>query len=147
VAEHPSDAASRKPLAQSANNLAWFLATTPHDEFRDAQRAVELAQRAVELDPKALGHWNTLGVAQFRVGDWQAALESLTKSLDARGGGDSFDWFFLAMVHHRLDHPADARRWYDQAVAWMQAHDPDNDLKRFRAEAVELLGLPSTPQP
>jgi hypothetical protein len=55
--------------------------------------------------------------------------------------GSSYDWFFLAMTHWRLGRKSDARKSYDQAVQWMEKNDPKNArLRRFRAEAEELLG-------
>jgi hypothetical protein len=51
-----------------------------------------------------------------------------------RNGGDSFDWFFLAMAHRRLDHDDQARAWYDKAVEWMDKNQPNNEtLRGFRA--------------
>jgi serine/threonine protein kinase/tetratricopeptide (TPR) repeat protein len=142
AAENLDDPAHRTSLARTLNNLAWLLATSPQNELRDANRAVELAKRAVDLEADEGSYWNTLGVAQYRAEDWQAALESLTKSLGLHGTGDSCNWYFLAMANQRLDHPAEAREWYDKAVAWMEEHRPDDDeLLRFRAEATELLGL------
>jgi hypothetical protein len=57
-----------------------------------------------------------------------------------RNGGDSFDWFFLAMAHWKLDAPEEARKWYDKAVEGMEANTKDNEeLHRFRSEAEDLL--------
>ncbi|HUE74171.1 MAG TPA: protein kinase [Pirellulaceae bacterium] len=124
------------------NNLAWLLATTPEAKRRDPAQAVALAQKAVELDPKNAAYPNTLGVAQYRAGDWKAAIAALEKSLELRKGGDSFDWFFLAMAHWQLGEKDKAREWYDKAVQWMDKHQPnDEELRRFRAEAAELLGV------
>jgi hypothetical protein len=34
------------------------------------------------------------------------------------------------------------RRWYDRAVQWVDGNKPnDEELRRFRAEAEELLGI------
>jgi len=56
--------------------------------------------------------------------------------------GVANDWYFLAMLHWRLDHADEARRWYDKALAWMAEKEPQNEeLLRFRAEAEETLGL------
>jgi hypothetical protein len=64
------------------------------------------------------------------------------KSAQLRKGGDSTDFFFLAMAHWQLGEKDKARAWYDQAVAWMDKNRPqDAELKRFRAEAAALLGL------
>ena len=59
------------------NRLAWLLATAPAPESRNAALAVELALRAVEAAPKDGNHWNTLGVAHYRAGHWQGAIERL----------------------------------------------------------------------
>ena len=62
--------------------------------------------------------------------------------MELRNGGDSFDWFFLAMAHWRLGEKDKAREWYDRAVRWMDKNPSKNEeLRRFRAEAAELLGL------
>jgi serine/threonine protein kinase/WD40 repeat protein len=124
------------------NNQAWVLATHAEPKSRNPGRAVKLAQHAVELAPKEGMIWNTLGVAHYRCGDWKAAIAALTKSMELRNGGDSFDWFFLAMGHWKLDQKKEARKWYDQAIAWMDKNQPQNEeLRRFRAEAAELLGI------
>ena len=35
-----------------------------------------------------------------------------------------------------------ARTWYNKAVRWMDQHNPKNaELRRFRAEATQLLGI------
>lgn len=59
-----------------------------------------------------------------------------------RKGGDSCDWFFLAMAHWKMGQKEEARTSNDQAVQWMENHRPnDEELRRFRAEAAELLGI------
>jgi uncharacterized protein HemY len=109
---------------------------------RDPTRAVELAKSAVELAPKEGTLWNTLGVAHYRTSDWKAAIGALTKSMELRNGGDSFDWFFLAMAHWQLGEKPQALTWYDKAVAWTEKDQPHNEeLLRFRAEAAALLGV------
>jgi hypothetical protein len=46
------------------------------------------------------------------------------------------------MAHWQLDQEEEARKWYDEAVAWMDKNRPQNEeLRRFRAEAAELLGI------
>src|SRR5207247_8933781 len=107
-----------------------------------AARAGSRAREAVELNPRDGGTWNTLGAAQYRAGDWKAAIAAIEKSMALRKGGASLDWFFLAMAHRRLGAKDRAREWYDRAVQWMDKNQPKNeDLSRFRAEAAELLEL------
>ncbi|HEV8071946.1 MAG TPA: tetratricopeptide repeat protein, partial [Planctomycetaceae bacterium] len=123
--------------AAAHNNLAWTFATCAETQLRDSARAVALAKKAVDLEPKQGMWWNTLGAAEYRAGDWKAALEALKKSMELRNGGDSFDWFFVAMANRRLGNQQEARKWYDKAVKRMFLNE---ELWRFRAEAVSLLG-------
>jgi serine/threonine protein kinase/Flp pilus assembly protein TadD len=128
----------------SLNNLAWILVTCPHVPLRDPAVGVKLARKAVELVPNQGAYWNTMGVAHYRAGNWNEAVAALTRSVRLRGGGDSDDWFFLAMAHWRLGEREKARRWYDQGVQWMDKHRPKGrELGRFRAEAAELLKVDS----
>jgi tetratricopeptide (TPR) repeat protein len=135
------------------NEFAWFLATCPAPQFRNAREAVALAQRAVqgipEGDPwKVFGLVDrrpgnvrrTLGVALYRTGDWRAAAEALHKGAALRAGGDSSDWYFLAMAYQQMGEKDEARRCYDKAVKWMEMNRPrDPELLRFRAEAATVL--------
>jgi tetratricopeptide (TPR) repeat protein len=129
--------------AEVQNELAWLLATCAAPELRDARRAVELARKAAARAPQNGNFWNTLGVAQYRAGDWPAAAASLEKSMQFRRGGDASDWFFLAMTCWQSGDKDKARQWYGRAVRWTEKNQPkDEELGRFRAEAAALLGLP-----
>src|SRR5262249_48099071 len=72
-----------------------------------------------------------------------AAIDALQKSRALQQDKDvSWDAFFMALAHWQLGNKDDARRWYDQAVEWMDKNQPQNEeLHRFRAEAAGLLGL------
>ncbi|HEV3022714.1 MAG TPA: tetratricopeptide repeat protein, partial [Pirellulales bacterium] len=130
----------RSAYAESLSELAWSLAARPETELRDPPRAVELAKRSIELNPNTTVAFNTLGVAQYRAGNWQAAVEALDQSVKLRAGGDAFDWLFLAMSHQRLGNQDEARKWYDQAVEWTEKQTaPNDELVRFRREAAEVL--------
>ena len=61
-------------------------------------------------------------------------------------GGDSYDWFFLAMAHWQLGQLQEARKWFEQAVDWMEKNKPqDKDFLRYRAEATALMKERNTP--
>jgi tetratricopeptide (TPR) repeat protein len=105
--------------AVALNHVAWYWITSPDAEFRDPKRAVTLARKAVELDPKSWPIRNTLGVAHYRAGGWRDAVVTLEKSMELGKGGNSFDWFFLAMAHWRLGAREQARTCYDFAVVGM----------------------------
>jgi tetratricopeptide (TPR) repeat protein len=103
------------------NDIAWFFVTCPDDRLHDPALAVRLAQEALKTGVfgGVEAAWNTLGVARYRAGDWKGAVEALTKSVELRQGGDSFDFFFLAMAHWRLGDKEKARQWRDRATEWM----------------------------
>ena len=115
---------------------------SPDAQPGDAERAVALAKRAVELAPTEGNCRNTLGAAYYRAGAWQKAIAELEESMRQRHGGDSFDWFFLAMAHYRLDHKEEAWQWFHRAVLWSENHRPgDEQLHGLRGEAEAVLGV------
>jgi tetratricopeptide (TPR) repeat protein len=126
--------------APAHNNLAWVLATAVDPRLRQPLEAVRTAQRAVELAPQEGYIWKTLGVALYRSGKPQKAIEALNKSVELKKGGDPFDYFFLGMAHQDLGDRAQARQWYDKAMAGMD--NKNEELRRFQAEAAQVLGLP-----
>jgi tetratricopeptide (TPR) repeat protein len=125
------------------NDLAWLLVTAPDRTIHDPAQAVALARRALEIQPKAANVWNTLGVAQYRVGDYRAAIESLKKSEELAPGTDyGANAFFVAMAHWQLGDKDTAHEWYSQAAEWTDKNQPQNEeLRRFREEAIELLKI------
>jgi serine/threonine protein kinase/WD40 repeat protein len=135
IKEDPED-------ARAHNLLAWRLATAAKPEDRDPKQAVELARKATALRPYNSNYWNTLGAALAAAGAWQEALQSLEKAVEL-GGGTAYDWYYLAMAHHRLGRPAQARLWYDQAVrATEKDRSKEEELGRLRAEAEKVLRQP-----
>jgi serine/threonine protein kinase/Tfp pilus assembly protein PilF len=126
--------------AWQLNNLAWLFATCPEPKFLDAAKAVALAKKAAEMAPKEGTIWSTLGAAHYRAGNWKAAVETLNQSMALRNGGNSSDWFFLAMAHWQLGQKEEARQWFDKAVKGMGKDRPKGEeLSRFRMEATQLL--------
>jgi tetratricopeptide (TPR) repeat protein len=128
--------------ANVLNDFAWLLATCPDPKFRDPARAVQLAGRAVEHQPRYRNAWNTLGIGNYRTGDSKAAIEALNRSMSLKRDGDAYDWFFLAMSKWKLGDKEDAIKWFNRAVTWMEkGKQKHEDLERFRAEAAQLLEL------
>ncbi len=124
------------------NELAWYFVAQVPEEHRKPAVGVKLARGAVELEPEKGTYWNTLGVAYYRAGDWNAAIAALQRSMELRKGGDSCDWFFLAMAHEKLGDKEQARKWLDRAMQWMEKNKvEDQELMAFRAEAAQLLGV------
>jgi tetratricopeptide (TPR) repeat protein len=130
-------------LSWARNELARTLIASPRAEssVKAIAQAVALAKEAVAAAPKNGSCWATLGVAQYRSGVWEEAIESLEHA-DELLDGDEFgrNGFFLTMAHARLGHAGRARDYFDRAAAWTERHAPaDPELLRFRAEAEALL--------
>ena len=133
-----------------ANRLAWELATSHDPLLREPNLAVEFARQATRLAPKEAAYWNTLGVAHYRLGEWQKAVAALeTAEKLAPGKHDIVKAFFLAMCHQRLGDPATARAHFDRAVRWFQEHQGTlsptqrQELMDLRAEADRLMKAPA----
>jgi tetratricopeptide (TPR) repeat protein len=152
VAHYQAALALEPTRAAALNNWAWLLATCPEVQLRDARRAVDLGTKAVGLIPRRGDLLNTLGFAHYRVGDWDAAIAALEQSRAFYAKRpeaetlESFSAFPLAMAHWQKGDHAEARRWYEQAVRWMENYrQRDEELLRFRAEAAGLLGINDSP--
>jgi hypothetical protein len=142
LASRPDQPSIRARLAHCCNGYAWSLANATGSS-RNPERALTLARRAVELAPNC-DNVNTLGVAQYRAGQFTAAIATLQKSLALANGDAASDLFFLAMAHCQLGDKPQARTCLQKAVGWMEKNQPaDDELLRFRAEAEALLGLES----
>lgn len=126
-------------------SLVYLLADCPDIKLRNIGRAIELGKECIELEPGEGEHWQNLGIAQYRAGDWKAAVSTLEKSIKLSQGGDSFTFFFLAMASCQLGNMQEARKWYDQAIQWMEKNTTNklvNEvLRRKRAEAATLLKI------
>jgi uncharacterized protein HemY len=124
--------------------LAHFLATCPDPQFRDVPRAVELAKQLVGRGPQYGGLWSTLGVAHYANGDWHEAVRALEKAETLPGGRGVFTGFYLAMACWKKGDKDQARRWFDRGVAWLEEERlHDEDSRRLRAEAAQMLGIPT----
>ncbi|QEH37796.1 Serine/threonine-protein kinase PrkC [Aquisphaera giovannonii] len=122
---------------EANNNLAWRLASDPDVSPHDARLALSAARKAVGLNPSSWANWNTLGAAAYRAGEWQAASEAIDRSMELNKGGTPLDWAFMAMTRSRQGRPDEAADWLRRA---RQAASPDEEARRFLAEAESVLG-------
>jgi tetratricopeptide (TPR) repeat protein len=104
--------------------------------------AAQAYRNAIKIDAKYAHAHRNLGITLLAQGNLRAARDALQKSMDVLGGGDSRDWFVVAMLEWKLGNEKEARRWYDRAVRRMDENDPENgELVEARAEAEKTLGL------
>jgi len=118
-----------------ANNLAWSCALGPK-AVPDLTQCVALAEGAAAAKPESRSLRNTLGAILYRSGDFAGAVKHLNKSIELHGkGGSATDWLFLAMSHHRLNHPDEARQWFEKATQWIGEHIGWDGAKKVSWEA------------
>jgi WD40 repeat protein len=100
LAEHyPQD-------ARRLNGESWLVVKRPGEQPAAYLRALHLAEAACRIDSNDGPCLNTLGIAEYRLGRYQAALATLTRSdqlnSQASAGSVPEDLVFLAMAHFRL---------------------------------------------
>jgi tetratricopeptide (TPR) repeat protein/serine/threonine protein kinase len=117
----------------------------------DPVRAVEWGKQAVARD-QAAWYFHALGLAQYRAGQFDQALQSFAKADVEAWAYRDLNWFGLALVHHRLGHPDEARRCLDKGVQWLEREGPPGpgrpanihpmdwvEAQLLRREAEEML--------
>jgi WD40 repeat protein/tRNA A-37 threonylcarbamoyl transferase component Bud32 len=117
------------------NSVSWKVVGRSDAAVEAYRQALRQAEEACRLAPESRACLNTLGVAQYRVGQYQSALATLTRSdkINAAGsqGSEPSDLAFLAMAHHKLGQHDKAQvclqrlrqamkqdRWAGDAEAW-----------------------------
>ena len=62
---------------QTLNNLAWVYATSKDGAYRDAKKAIDLAQQALVLAPYDHHVWSTLSEAYYVAGEYEKANRAI----------------------------------------------------------------------
>ncbi len=65
----------------SLNNLAWIYAAAEDHRLRDGQRAIDLAQESLLLEPRQYYTWHTLANAYHIMGRYLDALRALEEAI------------------------------------------------------------------
>jgi WD40 repeat protein/tetratricopeptide (TPR) repeat protein len=127
--------------AAIANTVAWTWARVPGaaDEFKVP---LELAQRAVERQPKNRSFLSTLGAVLYRAGQFTQALERLKQAAAIQGeGGTASDLFLLAVVHQKLGEGDDAEKSLARAIEQLDREQSakENKLTPTQRQELQLL--------
>jgi WD40 repeat protein/tetratricopeptide (TPR) repeat protein len=123
----------------------------------DPARAVQWANQAVASKHNPWD-FHALGLAQYRAGQFDQALQSFTKADDKAWALRELNWFGLALVHHRLGHPDEARQCLDKGIQWLEREGPPGperpaklppqvwlEAQLLRHEAKEMLKTKRNP--
>ena len=133
------------------NNLAWELVKLPGGEMSGYRKALRYSEEACQLEPENGDFLNTLGVAYYRVGNYEKALDVLsrsdkinaleTKALTPRTSPSS-PWRTSNSATPRK-HEAELQLLRERMKdpRWAQ----DAEAQGFLREAEELLAKPKPP--
>lgn len=146
VKKNPTLPEYRFDLAITRNRLAWSICFSAKRLPEEYKKALALAGAASLSQPTNGGFLNTLGVAQFRVKDYVAAITTLEKSnsinrTEAKGREEPGDLAFLAMAQFQLGKVKEAEGYFKKLQEAMKnpslAGDKDN--KAILEEAEQLF--------
>jgi hypothetical protein len=135
--------------ALALNNAAWVLIKLPNRPEADSRRGLRLAETACQLAPNNGTYLNTLGVAQYRTGQYEKTQVTLTRSNQLNGNRQPADLAFLAMTQHRLRQVEAARAALERLRELMKdpkiAANAENEGFLREAETV-ILNSPELPE-
>jgi tetratricopeptide (TPR) repeat protein len=110
------------------NNLAWVLATSPDDNLRNGQRAVELATKACELTEYDAAHiLSTLAAGFAELGQFDTAIKWSQKAVEKGKGEEEIREQLAAELDSYQHH----KPWRErQTVEETENEEPDvSDLR------------------
>jgi tetratricopeptide (TPR) repeat protein len=123
----------------------------------DPDRVVQWAKQSVT---SAHNPWDyhVLGLAQYRAGQFDQALQSFTKANIEEWRYLHLNLFGLALVHNRLGHPDEARQCLDKGIEWLERQGPPSperpaellpqdwlEAQLLRREAEDVLQMKRSP--
>jgi hypothetical protein len=134
--------------AIGVNQQIWELVKAPTAENSAALKKLHLQKLrdTCQKLPKGV-YLHTLGIAEYRLGEIEAAMRSLsvsTEKLPAElglSGPHPVDLGFLAMCHHQLGHKEEASRFLDQMRGALKdvRYVFDASTQQLTQEAIRLL--------
>ena len=141
-------AQSRVENTRAVNYASWGVVSKPDqplEQYRSALRRLETVHKIAPDDGFLL---STLGVAQYRVGQYEESQATLTRSdkLNTKDYRYSFPGYmaFFAMVEHKLGHNDQARTWLERLreIMKLPRWATDSEAQAFLHEAESVLAAP-----
>lgn len=103
-------ALEKKPHYLTYHGLAWIFATSKNDKYRNSARAVELAQKAVQIH-RIANSLNTLAAAYAEAGRFKEAVETQEEAIDLLKKQGSAPKEDLARYDHHLQAYKSNKPW------------------------------------
>jgi len=140
LAEQPSD----------SDNVVRGLAAVPLENAADGARLVEWAEQGVKANPDRPWYIHALSLAQYRAGQFEAAIENGKKSnamnwrnakKTPKEGPKAQNWLVLATAHFRLGQTAEANDCLATArkiVEDNRPKEPDDAVDMYWADWEEI---------
>jgi WD40 repeat protein len=134
-------------MPEDLNSASWATVRAPNRKPESYELALRQASAACQAAPNDGRYLNTLGVAQYRVGRYKEATETLARSGNlntTRADGSKStslpaDIAFLAMSHFKLSQPLQANQFLTQLRELQRAKPGDKESEDFLREAEELI--------
>jgi serine/threonine protein kinase/tetratricopeptide (TPR) repeat protein len=131
--EHPKTLAAMKLLTR-------ILLKDPAATAQDHKRALELARKVSALGSRDRFHWKWLAIAEYRAGEWDAAIRANERCIELQGNdGYAFMWTVMATAHARRGNMDQARRWWAKVKPTLDREAIADTPRWLIAEAIELL--------
>jgi WD40 repeat protein/serine/threonine protein kinase len=142
---------SEKP--EDVHWVVWTCVLAPN-AVEDLSQVVKLAKQLVNSNDKNEQYLRTLGATFYRAGQFEGAIDKLTKLANAWEetgqypirSSPAYTWYFLAMAHHQSGNINESLKYYNKAVKWAEQEIADNaiwnrrlTLQLLRTEAQLLL--------
>jgi tRNA A-37 threonylcarbamoyl transferase component Bud32/tetratricopeptide (TPR) repeat protein len=130
------------PDIHALDGVAWFLVNCPDETFRDIPLALTIAQEILPRQPRNDNLWFLLAISQYRSGLWHEAIATADKAAKLFETPDPWSLLAAAASHHKLGEPAEARRKFAQADAFIRRERSGEwPLEKFRSEVALVLGV------
>jgi WD40 repeat protein len=138
--------AQRRPMdPKHLNEAAWDIVGKPGAAATDLRRALAMAEEAVRQQPKDGFCLNTLGVAHYRLGNYDQARQTLLQSAKLNAArlksAHPADLAFLTMSAHKLGQAKEAQGYLDRLRTTMKlsAWAKNEEAAGFLREAEAAL--------